>query len=229
MFKTFLKNCVPIKLCRARQARRFVEEMGLHLTDPSREYDLEGSTFDEHCRLSGPVHIHNSHLGRYSYVEPYCRIGNTTVGKFCSIAPFCVIGPPSHPIDHASTHPAFYIRTQKYAYAFVNQTNDASATLRTTIGNDVWIGSNVFIKRGVQIGDGAIIGAGAVVTKDVSAYSIVGGVPAKVIRPRFDQATADRLIQSKWWDRPDVWLKEHAALIPDVKRFLEKAEADFGR
>ena len=52
------------------------------------------------------------------------------------------------------------------------------------IGNDVWIGMRVIIMPGIKVGDGAVIGAGAVVTKDVPAFAIVGGVPAKVIKYR---------------------------------------------
>lgn len=68
------------------------------------------------------------------------------------------------------------------------------------IGNDVWIGYEATILSGVTIGDGAIIGAKAVVTKDVPAYSVVGGVPAKEIKRRFDADTIQKLQQIKWWD-----------------------------
>lgn len=52
------------------------------------------------------------------------------------------------------------------------------------VGNDVWLGANVVVVPGVTIGDHSIIAAGAVVTKDIPAYSIAGGVPAKVIKER---------------------------------------------
>ena len=68
------------------------------------------------------------------------------------------------------------------------------------IGNDVWIGDNVFIKSGVKIGDGAVVGAGAVVTKDVPPYAVVVGVPARVIKYRFDEKTIAELLELKWWD-----------------------------
>ena len=75
------------------------------------------------------------------------------------------------------------------------------------VGNDVWIGYEAVILAGVTIGDGAIIGARAVVTKDVPPYTIVGGVPAKPIRKRFNEETIDILLKLKWWD----WSKERIA------------------
>ena len=68
------------------------------------------------------------------------------------------------------------------------------------IGNDVWIGANVFIGRGVSIGDGAVIAAGAVVVKDVPPYQIYGGVPAKLIKPRFEPKIIDELLKLQWWN-----------------------------
>lgn len=82
------------------------------------------------------------------------------------------------------------------------------------IGNDVWIGYEATILSGVHIGDGAIIGAKAVVTKDVPAYSIVGGIPAREIKKRFDPGTIQKLQQLKWWD----WSYEKIrAAIPYLK------------
>lgn len=68
------------------------------------------------------------------------------------------------------------------------------------IGNDVWIGEGAFIRRGVKIGDGAIIASHSVVSKDVAPYSIVGGVPAKHIKFRFEDNIIEQLIEIKWWD-----------------------------
>lgn len=229
MLKKFIRSVLPTTYLRRRANRRLVDRFGLHVVDLDQELVVYTSTFGSHCRLSGPLSIHGSELGDYSYVEPFCRIASTTIGKFCSIASNCVIGPPNHPVDRASTHPAFYLNIQHYAYQFVDTSNDPSAELRTAIGNDVWLGANVFIKRGVTIGDGAIVGAGSVVTKDVEPYSIVVGVPAKVLRQRFDAETMSRLQASRWWDRDPSWLASNAHLMSDVKSFLEQVEADFGR
>ena len=72
---------------------------------------------------------------------------------------------------------------------------------KVMIGNDVWIGDNVLIKGGVTIGDGAVIGMGSIVTKDGGPYTVVAGIPAKIIRYRFDEQTIARLQQSRWWER----------------------------
>ena len=80
--------------------------------------------------------------------------------------------------------------------------NEFEIFKRTTIGNDVWIGYEAVILAGVTIGDGAIIGTRAVVTKDVPPYTIVGGVPAKVIRKRFSDDVISALLKTKWWDWP---------------------------
>ena len=77
----------------------------------------------------------------------------------------------------------------------------------TVIGNDVWIGYEAVIMPGVKIGDGAVIGTRALVTKDVPPYTIVGGVPAKPIRRRFDDATVEKLEALRWWDWDEDRLK----------------------
>ncbi len=83
----------------------------------------------------------------------------------------------------------------------------------TVIGNDVWIGYEAVIMPGVHIGDGAIIGSRAVVTKDVPPYTIVGGVPAKPIRKRFDEETIEKLLALRWWDWEKEKIKEKLPAI----------------
>lgn len=91
------------------------------------------------------------------------------------------------------------------------------------IGNDVWIGCSVIVMPGVSIGDGAVVGAGAIVTKDVEPYAVVSGVPARLMRYRFDRETIDALESLSWWDWDDVTLRSRISFFrePLSKEALE--------
>lgn len=123
------------------------------------------------------------------------------IGKFCSIA--CgakfMLTSANHKMSSLSTYP-FPIFYEEWGLDVKDIRNAWDNKGDIIIGNDVWIGYEAVIMAGVTIGDGAIIGTRAVVTKDVPPYTIVGGVPAKPIRKRFDDATVERLIKLRWWD-----------------------------
>lgn len=123
------------------------------------------------------------------------------IGKFCSIA--CgakfLFTSVNHKMSSLSTYP-FPIFYEEWGLDAKDIRNAWDNKGDIVIGNDVWIGYEAVIMAGVTIGDGAIIGTRAVVTKDVPPYTIVGGVPAKPIRKRFDDATVERLIKLRWWD-----------------------------
>ncbi len=130
------------------------------------------------------------------------------IGKYCSIA--CgakfLFTSGNHALRSLSTYtfPIFY---EEYGLNPENITDAWDNKGDIVIGNDVWIGYEAVILSGVTVGDGAIIGARAVVTKDVPPYTIVGGVPAKSIRRRFDDATIEKLQALRWWDWDEEKIK----------------------
>ncbi len=134
-------------------------------------------------------------MGDYSYVVNDSQITYTTIGKFCSIAAMTRINPGNHPM-HRATQAHFTYRASAY---FPGESDDAEffewrRSHRVHIGHDVWIGHGAIVLPGRSIGTGAVIAAGAIVTKDVPAYTIVGGNPARPIKRRFPEAIADRLV-----------------------------------
>jgi acetyltransferase-like isoleucine patch superfamily enzyme len=119
-----------------------------------------------------------------------------------------------------SIHPITY---SKPGY-IPNSFTDINAFLsheKVFIGNDVWIGANCLIIDGVKIGDGAVIGANSVITKDVEPYLIVGGVPGKPIRKRFDDNTISKLLEFKWWNKDDAWIKQNVSKFWDINDFID--------
>ncbi len=162
-------------------------------------------------------------IGRHTYgVVPEAVFGydeTTTleVGSFCSIAKEVLfLVRANHPTHTASTFPLtnFGVGMEELR---------SRGPIR--IGHDVWIGRRAMIMSGVTIGNGAVIGAGSVVTRDVPPYAIVGGVPAKLIRFRFEQTTIDALQSLQWWGWPDEEIRARLALFQlPAEEFLEKAK-----
>lgn len=165
--------------------------------------------FEPPCALSEEVDLLGPFsIGAYSAVSTANgrekSLRNVTIGRYCSIAADVWTSSFEHP-SHGLTTSLFPYRRHLFGWSPA-QGDEASHPLpdnamrSVSIGNDVWIGAGAFIKGGVSIGDGAIVGAHAVVTKDVPPYAIVGGVPAKVIRYRFDATTVRELLELRWWN-----------------------------
>ncbi len=136
------------------------------------------------------------------------------IGKFCSIA--CgakfIFNSANHTLSSLSTYP-FPLFFEEWGLKREEVTDSWDNKGDIVIGNDVWIGYEAVIMAGVTIGDGAIIGTRAVVTKDVPPYTIVGGVPARLIRKRFPDETISKLLKIRWWDWPRERIAENISAI----------------
>lgn len=185
---------------------------------------LTDSVVSEKAKLHGPGKIINSSINDYTYLAPNAYIVGATIGKFCSIGPNLNCGYGIHPTNGISTSPMFYSTKMQNGYSLSN-TDKIEENKIIEIGNDVFIGLNVTILDGVRIGDGAVIGAGAVVTNDIPPYAIAVGVPAKVVKYRFDDETIKKLLQLKWWDFPSDKLQSVEKNFFDVQKFLNEQGA----
>lgn len=185
-----------------------------------RTSDLTGSVVHRDAKVEGGSRFINSELGRHSFCGYDCTILNTTIGSFCSIASGVSIGGAHHPIEFVSTSPVFLSHRDSVKSKFAK--HEYNPVIRTNIENDVWIGEGCFIKAGVSIGSGAVIGMGAVVTKDVPAYAIVGGNPARLIKMRFSDRVIDGLLAMRWWDFSDADLMRIGPLVPHPEQLLSE-------
>ncbi|CZT33833.1 DapH/DapD/GlmU-related protein [Rhizobium sp. 9140] len=161
------------------------------------------------CRLGRYVEIAQRSrlgevdLGDYSYVMEDCALWCATVGKFVNIASMVRLNATNHPMERATLH-HFTYRAGDYFDGAADEADFFAArrARRVTIGHDVWIGHGATVLPGVTVGNGAVIGAGAVVSHDVAPYTVVGGVPARLIRERFPRATAEAMERLAWWNWP---------------------------
>ena len=167
-------------------------------------------------------------MGDYSYVVNDAQITYTTIGKFCSIAAMTRINPGNHPMQRAS-QAHFTYRAGAYFPGESDETEFFAwrRSHHVHIGHDVWIGHGAVVLPGRSIGTGAVVAAGAIVTKDVPAYTIVAGNPARPIKRRFPEDVAGRLVDLAWWDWNHETLRR---VLPDFRKlavedFLDKYEA----
>lgn len=179
---------------------------------------------EENVRLYGNCELLNVFIGAFTHVASGAWLLNTDIGRYCSIGDGVHIL-TQQPTKMLTTSPIIYGDIFD-ELAMVATKAQYPVIRKTIIGNDVWIGSGVKIKTGLTIGDGAVIGAGAVVTKNVAPYSVVGGVPAKVIKMRFPPKIIARLNKIAWWqykltDYPLEWDD-----IDTVLKQIEQLELD---
>ncbi|EGK7485858.1 CatB-related O-acetyltransferase [Campylobacter lari] len=189
---------------------------------------LMGGGIEEYCRFS--THLHQ--IGSFSYtgsILPYY----VKVGRYCSIASNVEMFRYQHPLDRISTASFTYEKNHLFVnkasiekigeYFPIKDYNPSSSVKKLVIENDVWIGKDALLKQGIILGNGCVVGQRAVVTKDVPPYAIVAGVPAKIIRYRFDEKTIERLLKLKWWDYHFADFHD-INLNLDINKYLDQLE-----
>ncbi|MFN3507599.1 MAG: DapH/DapD/GlmU-related protein [Allorhizobium sp.] len=159
------------------------------------------STLGRYTEVADRCRLDEVEMGDYSYIMHDGAVWCATIGKFANIAASVRINATNHP----TWRPTLHHFTYRAADYFDGAENDHDFFAwrrdnRVVIGHDVWIGHGATVLPGVTVGDGAVIGAGAVVSRDVAPYTIVGGVPAKLIRERFPRPVAERMQALAWWD-----------------------------
>ena len=177
------------------------------------------------CSISRAAEVGNDvRIGDFSYVNCGAIIASGKIGRFCSIGPYALIGLADHPTNYLSTSPLLYGGNNIFRSR--NSWNDFPSP--PEIGSDVWIGAQAFVRQGVRIGSGAIVGAGAIVTRDVPPFGIVAGVPAKLIRYRFEPLVVEQLLRERWWelDRAELakWQERFCGPVDELELLAEEEE-----
>ena len=184
----------------------------MNIPDKNQTFPLEN--YNRLCFLKNIIKNPNIVVGDYTYYDDFEDINNfeknvkyhfdfigdkLIIGKFCMIASDVtfIMNGANHLSKSISSYP-FAIFGKDWSNAMEGKNYTVKGD--TVIGNDVWIGYGALIMPGIQIGDGAIIAANSVVTKNVDAYSVVGGNPAIEIRKRFNEEQIKQLLEVKWWD-----------------------------
>lgn len=176
----------------------------------------ESSKVESGCSLTRTT------FDRHSFCGYDCTMMDTNVGSFTSIGSRVTIGGVSHPMHFVSMSPAFLSHRDSIRKKYAR--HHYLPRIVTNIGSDVWIADGAYIKAGVNIGHGAVIGMGAVVTHDVESYTVVAGNPAKSIRKRFANDICSRLLESKWWELPDIELNHLGNEMNNPIEFLAALE-----
>jgi acetyltransferase-like isoleucine patch superfamily enzyme len=174
--------------------------LNLDLLNVQRELMVSSPVSLQNCVVKGKCKV-----GAFTYFGKSCEIRDSDIGNYCSISAEVIINPMQHPLNYLSTHSFVFgdnggFRNVESFGRVKTQPVYKVARKRVEIGHDVWIGRRVIIMGGVNIGNGAVIAANSVVTKDVPPYAVVGGVPSRVIKYRFEEDMIDVVVRSNWFN-----------------------------
>ena len=211
------------------------------IPDPNRVFPNEYKTS---CFIKNVITAPNITVGDYTYYDDaadpagfeqnnvlfnYPEFGDSLViGKFCQIASGTkfIMGSANHRLCSVTTYP-FNVFGGAWTENTPPHMDQLPRKGDIIIGNDVWIGRESVIMPGIKVGDGAIIAAYSVVVKDIPAYTVYGGNPARFIKARFDDELTDMLLRFRWWDIAPEQLADILPLLCDpdlakVKRILQE-------
>lgn len=179
---------------------------------------IRSSEVDETAKIGPASQVVESSMGRYSYCGERCTIIKCNIGAYTSIADYVSIGGVKHDFRLVATSKIFQSGKNPFGVSLAEF--QAHPMVATVVGSDVFIGKSAVINAGVSVGHGAIIGAGSIVTKDVPAYSIVAGVPARHLKFRFDEDLREILLETRWWDLAPERVAELAHCFDDIEKLL---------
>ena len=201
---------------------RMYKELASKSIMKQRSY-IPGTRLEGRNYVGREAVLRNCRLGYGSYVQNKCDLKDTDIGRYTSIGRNVetIIG--SHPTEKlVALHPAFNNPDNTIGFSYTDrQTFKDMPEKRTVIGSDVWLGNDVRIMGGVNIGDGAVIGAGALVTRDVPPYTVNVGIPARAVKYRFSQEQIKKLLDDKWWEKDEGWIRANIDRFADIEEFLK--------
>lgn len=201
--KTILDYIMPNPLWQRIKYRSYIKSNVF--IDPY--VDIQNSVLGANVGLVSYSQVVNSVIGDYTSIGRNSKVVEAELGKYCSISWNVTIGATNHPYNNVTTHSFPYFPRDGFV------TENGLVIKRVLIGHDVWIGCNSVIMPGIKVGHGAVIGAGAIVTRDIPDYAVAAGVPAAIVKYRFDRETIKELLKIKWWNLPPKVIRENIYLF----------------